>query len=160
MSEQTIGYVIWRLAMRLRTSMDRALATLGLTHAQYSLIASLHGLRDQEAPTQKQMADHTGLEPMYVSKLARQLELKGWIERVRDPRDTRAVRLQLTAAGTEVTREAIKVTGGLLDQLTEPLGGRASARAADLKASLETLLAAPLDLPGTSETTSSEGDPS
>lgn len=151
MSEQTIGYVIWRLAMRLRTSMDRALAPIGLTHAQYSLIASLHGLRGQEAPTQKQMSDHTGLEPMYVSKLARQLELKGWVERIRDPRDTRAVRLQLTDAGTQVTREAIKVTGGLLDQLTAPLGGRGSARAADLKASLETLLDTPLDLPNRSE---------
>ena len=56
MKKQTIGYVVWRLAMRLRVSMDRALAPLGLTHAQYSLIASLHGLRASEAPTQKQLA--------------------------------------------------------------------------------------------------------
>src|SRR5687768_17557714 len=137
MKKQTIGYVVWRLAMRLRVSMDRALAPLGLTHAQYSLIASLHGLRASEAPTQKQLADLTGLEPMYVSKLARQLETRGWIERVRDTKDTRAVRLVITPEGTEVTREAIAVTGRLLDQLTAPLGGRNSRRAAEAQAALE-----------------------
>jgi len=145
MKKQTIGYVVWRLAMRLRVSMDRALAPLGLTHAQYSLIASLHGLSASEAPTQKQLADLTGLEPMYVSKLARQLETRGWIERVRDTRDTRAVRLVITPEGTEVTREAIAVTGRLLDQLTTPLGGRNSRRAAEAQAGLEAMLAAPID---------------
>ena len=145
MSKHTIGYVAWRLAMRLRVSMDRALAPLGLTHAQYSLIASLHGLRASEAPTQKQLADITGLEPMYVSKLARQLETKGWIERVRDTKDTRAVRLAITPEGTEVTREAIAVTSRLLDQLTAPLGGRNSSRATEAQAALEAMLAAPID---------------
>ena len=145
MKKQTIGYVVWRLAMRLRVSMDRALAPLGLTHAQYSLIASLHGLSASEAPTQKQLADLTGLEPMYVSKLARQLETRGWIERVRDTRDTRAVRLVITPEGTEVTREAIAVTGRLLDQLTAPLGGRNSRRAAEAQAALEAMLAVPID---------------
>lgn len=145
MKKQTIGYVVWRLAMRLRVSMDRALAPLGLTHAQYSLIASLHGLRASEAPTQKQLADLTGLEPMYVSKLARQLEAKGWVERVRDTKDTRAVRLAITPAGTEVTREAIAVTGRLLDQLTAPLGGRDSRGAVEAQAALEAMLAAPID---------------
>ncbi|MEU0316042.1 MarR family transcriptional regulator [Nocardioides sp. NPDC006273] len=145
MSKHTIGYVAWRLAMRLRVSMDRALAPLGLTHAQYSLIASLHGLRASEAPTQKQLADITGLEPMYVSKLARQLETKGWVERVRDTKDTRAVRLAITTEGTEVTREAIAVTSRLLDQLTAPLGGRNSSRATETQAALEAMLAAPVD---------------
>lgn len=146
MKKQTIGYVAWRLAMRLRVSMDRALAPLGLTHAQYSLIASLHGRSTSQAPTQKQLADLTGLEPMYVSKLARQLETKGWVERVRDTEDTRAVRLVITPEGTEVTREAIAVTGRLLDQLTAPLGGRNSRRAAEAQAALEAMLAAPLDI--------------
>ncbi|GGU07889.1 MarR family winged helix-turn-helix transcriptional regulator [Nocardioides albus] len=145
MKKQTIGHVAWRLAMRLRVSMDRALAPLGLTHAQYSLIASLHGLRASEDPTQRQLADLTGLEPMYVSKLARQLEAKGWVKRVRDPKDTRAVRLVITPEGTEVTREAIAVTGRLLDQLTAPLGGRNSRRAAEAQAALEAMLAAPID---------------
>ncbi|GGR49504.1 DNA-binding MarR family transcriptional regulator [Nocardioides luteus] len=145
MNEPTIGYVVWRLAMRLRVSMDRALAPLGLTHAQYSLIASLYGLRTSQAPTQKQLADLTGLEPMYVSKLARQLETKGWVERLRDSHDTRAVRLAITSEGTAVTREAIAVTGRLLDQVTAPLGGRGSRRAAEAQAALEAMLAAPID---------------
>lgn len=82
---------------------------------------------------------------MYVSKLARQLEAKGWVERVRDTKDTRAVRLAITPEGTEVTREAIAVTSRLLDQLTAPLGGRDSRRAAEAQAALEAMLAAPID---------------
>jgi DNA-binding MarR family transcriptional regulator len=152
----TIGYVVWRLAMRLRVGVDRALAPIGLTHAQYSLIASLYGLRQGGVqPTQRELADHTGLEPMYVSKLARQLEIAGWVERVRDSRDARSVRLAITPAGSEVTRTAIGIVGDLLDQLTAPLGGRSSARTLALQDSLEALLGAPLDLTGPIQ-----GDPS
>jgi len=109
--------------MKWRVAVDRAVGPLGLTHAQYSLLGSLLGLeRAGLVPSQRQLADHTGLEPLYVSKLARALESAGLIERVRDARDTRAVQLSLTARGREVTGRAIKVVQELLDQLLAPLG--------------------------------------
>lgn len=81
-------------------AVDRAVRPLGLTHPQYSLLASLFGMhRSGLRPSQRQLADHTGLEPLYVSKLARTLEAGGLIERAGDPDDTRAVRLSLTAEG-------------------------------------------------------------
>ncbi|MFD1046951.1 MarR family winged helix-turn-helix transcriptional regulator, partial [Kibdelosporangium lantanae] len=86
----TPGYLVWRLANKWRVAVDRALAPLGLTHAQYVLLASLYGLRRAGiSPSQRELADHTGLEALYVSKLARALEDDGLVERVRDPRDSR-----------------------------------------------------------------------
>jgi hypothetical protein len=47
----TTGYLLWRVATKWRAAVDRAVAPLGLTHAQYSLLASLYGLsRSGTAP--------------------------------------------------------------------------------------------------------------
>jgi DNA-binding MarR family transcriptional regulator len=122
------------------------MAPLGLTHAQYSLVASLHGMqRTGERPSQRRLADHTGLEPLYVSKLARGLESAGLLERTRDPRDPRAVQLALTDQGREVTGRAITVVQGLLRQFLAPLGGLDAPRAQEFTRDLATLLDAPLD---------------
>jgi DNA-binding MarR family transcriptional regulator len=132
--------------MKWRVAVDRAVAPLGLTHAQYSLLSSLSGMqREGLEPSQKALADHTGLEPLYVSKLARALEAEGLIERTRDPVDTRAVRLSLTERGSEVTGEAIGLVHPLLDRLTEPLGGLGGARTEEFVRELNALLDVSLD---------------
>lgn len=142
----TPGFLVWRLSMKWRVAVDRAVAPLGLTHAQYSLVASLYGMqRDGERPSQRRLADHTGLEPLYVSKLARSLESAGLLERARDPRDPRAVQLALTDEGRERTRRAVTVVRGLLDQLLAPLGGLDGTRTRDFQRELTALLDAPLD---------------
>ena len=69
------GYLLWHLSLRWRVAMDRALSPLGLTHAQYAVVASLYSMeRGGTKPSQRQLADFSGLEPMYVSRLARALE--------------------------------------------------------------------------------------
>ncbi|WP_141208209.1 MarR family winged helix-turn-helix transcriptional regulator [Streptomyces griseorubiginosus] len=142
----TPGFLVWRLSMKWRVAVDRATAPLGLTHAQYSLMASLYGMqRGGERPSQRRLADHTGLEPLYVSKLARSLESAGLLERTRDPRDPRAVQLALTEEGRERTGQAIEVVQGLLEQLLAPLGGLDSTRTREFKRELATLLDTPLD---------------
>ncbi|WP_406723900.1 MarR family transcriptional regulator [Streptomyces sp. GD-15H] len=151
----TPGFLVWRLSMKWRVAVDRAVAPLGLTHAQYSLVASLYGMgRAGERPSQRRLADHTGLEPLYVSKLARALEASGLLERTRDPRDPRAVQLALTERGVDVTRRAIEVVHLLLGQLLEPLGGLDGARTRafthDLTTLLDTSLDASLDTPADS----------
>ena len=142
----TPGFLVWRLSMKWRTAVDRAVAPLGLTHAQYSLVASLYGMhREGRRPSQRQLADHTGLEALYVSKLARALETAGLVDRTRDPVDPRAIQLSLTEEGREVARRAIRVVQGLLDQLLEPLGGLDGERTKAFNQELATLLDVPLD---------------
>lgn len=142
----TPGFLVWRLSMKWRVAVDRAVAPLGLTHAQYSLLGSLLGLqRSGLRPSQRQLADHTGLEPLYVSKLARTLEGGGLLDRDQDPADTRAVQLSLTAYGRAVTSRATGVVQQLLDQLLAPLGGLGGQRTELFARELAVLLDAPLD---------------
>ncbi|MGW7069127.1 MarR family winged helix-turn-helix transcriptional regulator [Streptomyces sp. NPDC054855] len=142
----TAGFLVWRLSMKWRVAVDRAVGPLGLTHAQYALMASLYGMsRSGAQPSQRRLADHTGLEALYVSKLARALEAAGLVARTRDPNDPRAMQLSLTEQGRDVTRRAIKVVQGLLDQLLEPLGGQSSPRTRQFTHELAILLDAPLD---------------
>ncbi|EOD65638.1 MarR family transcriptional regulator [Amycolatopsis vancoresmycina DSM 44592] len=127
-------------------AVDRALAPLGLTHAQYVFLSSLAGLeRAGQRPSQRELADHTGLEALYVSKLARALDTDGLVERTRDPADTRTVRLGLTARGREVVEPAIATVAELLDRLLAPLGGRDGDRTAALARELTLLLDTPLE---------------
>ncbi|MEU6532277.1 MarR family transcriptional regulator [Streptomyces sp. NPDC046928] len=144
----TPGYLVWRLSTKWRVAVDRAVAPLGLTHAQYAVVASLYGMqREGVRPSQRRLADHTGLEALYVSKLARSLEGAGLLERTRDPRDPRAVQLALTEQGRARTREAIDVVRGLHEQWLAPLGGLDSATTREFARNLATLLDAPLDPP-------------
>jgi MarR family transcriptional regulator, organic hydroperoxide resistance regulator len=140
----TPGFLVWRLSMKWRVAVDRAVAPLGLTHAQYSVLSSLYGMvRAGERPSQRRLADHTGLEPIYISKLVRALEAAGLVERTADPTDTRAMRLALTDAGTDVAERAIAVVRDLQDELTAPLGGIRGGRTRNLVRELQALLAAP-----------------
>jgi len=137
----TTGYLIWRLSMKWRAAVDRAVAPLGLTHAQYALLASLYGLsRAGVRPSQRELADVTGLEPIYVSKLARALERAGFVERADHPADPRAVRLSLTGKGVDVVVRAVATVQELQEALTAPLGGSHSRRTRELRDALQALL--------------------
>jgi MarR family transcriptional regulator, organic hydroperoxide resistance regulator len=137
----TTGYLVWRLTMKWRAAVDRAVAPLGLTHAQYSLLASLYGMSGTGArPSQRELADHTGLEPIYVSKLARALERGGLVDRVEHPDDPRAVQLSLTDKGTDVITRAIPVVRGIQAEMTAPIGGPDSRRHQEFVQTLRTLL--------------------
>jgi MarR family transcriptional regulator, organic hydroperoxide resistance regulator len=144
----TPGFLVWRLAMRWRTAVDRAVGDLGLTHAQYSVLASLYGMtRSGRSPSQRELADHTGMEPIYVSKLVRSLEGDGLITRAENPADSRAVQLDITAKGRAVADRAVARVHDLLDELSAPLGGVRSKRMATFVDTLQTLLDAPIPPP-------------
>jgi DNA-binding MarR family transcriptional regulator len=139
------GYLIWRLSMKWRAAVDRAVTPLGLTHAQFSMLASLYGLsRSGGQPSQRELADFTGLDPIYVSKLARALERSGFVTRATHAADPRAVQLRLTERGTEVVREAIGIVHALQDRLTEPLGGSHGTSTRTLVGLLRQLLDHPI----------------
>jgi DNA-binding MarR family transcriptional regulator len=137
----TMGFLVWRLSLRWRGAVDRALAPLGLTHAQYSLLASLYGLsRAGARPSQRELSDFSGLEPMYVSKLARSLEGAGVLERAGNPADPRAVQLTLTPLGLDLAARAVARVRELQDEVTGPLGGPRSPRSRRFARDLLTLL--------------------
>lgn len=141
-SAPSVGYLIWHVALKWRVAMDRALAPHGLTNAQYAVLASLHALsaRADVAPSQRELADFSGLEPMYVSKLVRGLQQAGLLEREPHPSDTRALSLALSRRGEAVVADAARTVRSLHDRLLAPLGGLRSRRTATFGDELQALL--------------------
>jgi DNA-binding MarR family transcriptional regulator len=138
------GFLVWRLATAWRAAMDRALEPMGLTQAQYAVLAPLYGMsRGGERPSQRELADLTGLDPVYVSKLVRALEGGGFVTRAVSAADSRAVELSLTEQGVATLREAAAVVSDLRERLTGPLGGTGGARTEVLTGMLRELLAVP-----------------
>lgn len=128
-----VGFLIWLASTRWRAATDRALTPLGLTHAQYSVLAPLYGMSAGGArPSQRELADFTGLDPVYISKLVRALEREGFVTRAVKAGDPRAVELALTERGRTVVREGIQVVTAMRDRLTRPLGGNDGPRTAEL----------------------------
>jgi MarR family transcriptional regulator, organic hydroperoxide resistance regulator len=132
--------------MKWRVAVDRALAPLGLTHAQYSLMASLYGMGAAgRRPSQRELAEHTGIEALYVSKLVRALVSAGLVARAGHPDDTRAYQLALTDEGEAITRRAVPVVRDLQDRLLEPLGGLGGTGTSAFIRELTALLDVPLE---------------
>lgn len=151
-ADLTTGFLMWRVTTKWRVAVDRALAHLGLTHAQYTLLASLYGLsRTGARPSQRELADFAGLEAIYVSKLARALEQAGLVSRTTHPADPRAVQLALTARGTDVAGQAIAAVHALQEELTAPIGGVGGERNKELVRTLRALLG--IDANGSDEMT-------
>jgi DNA-binding MarR family transcriptional regulator len=137
----SIGYLTWHLSLRWRVQLDRALVPLQLTSGQYGVLASLFGLsRGGAQPSQRELADFTGLGPMHVSKLIRALERAGLVERAGNPADTRALQLRITERGARVVAKGRATVLELEDQRLAPLGGRLSPQSADLRDTLLVLL--------------------
>ena len=138
------GFLVWRLATEWRAAMDRVLEPFGLTQAQYAVLAPLYAMsRDGCRPSQRQVADVTGIDAVYVSRLVRTLERGGFVTRAANAADTRAVELAVTEQGSAALQEAVRAVFELRDRLTAPLGGNDGARTAELAAMLRELLAVP-----------------
>jgi len=141
---RTTGSLVWHLAMKWRAEVDRAIVHLGLTHAEYSVLASLDALvANGRSPTQRELADYSGLQAIYISKLVRSLEADGHISRSADIVDTRAYRLTLTDSGRITITAARGIVRELDRRLTEPLGGPEGQETRSLAAMLSLLLDQP-----------------
>jgi DNA-binding MarR family transcriptional regulator len=92
--EHYIGYVMTDVARLLRTVFERRVRSLGLTRAQWVVIARLHR---RPGLNQSEVADLLEIEKATAGRLIDRMEAKGWLERRPDPNDRRVNRLHLTA---------------------------------------------------------------
>ena len=87
--------VIGRLARKLNDTSTGE----GLTPTQYSVL----GLIRARGPLGlAELTDLEGLNPTMLSRIVRKLDDRGLIRRLPDPSDLRAVRVEVTDAGTAV----------------------------------------------------------
>jgi DNA-binding MarR family transcriptional regulator len=107
----SLGFLLWHATLRWQRSIATALRPLDLTHVQFVLLAVLWWFVTvrKEQPSQRALAEQAGTDPMMTSQVVRALERKGLVVRERDPDDSRARRLGLTAIGRRLARRAIDV---------------------------------------------------
>ncbi|HEY3480358.1 MAG TPA: MarR family transcriptional regulator [Streptomyces sp.] len=102
------GFLLWRVTLRWQRAVAASLRPLDLTHPQFVVLASTWWLgRGGEPPSQRQLADHTGMDAMTTSQVARALEARGLIARVPDAHDSRVKRLSVTGAGADLAGRAV-----------------------------------------------------
>ncbi|MDQ1047516.1 MarR family winged helix-turn-helix transcriptional regulator [Streptomyces sp. V4I2] len=104
------GFLLWRVTLRWQRAVAGALRPYELTHPQFVVLASAWWLgRHGQPPSQRELAEHAGMDAMTASQVARALEGKRLISREQDPHDTRIKRLHVTEQGTALAREAIEL---------------------------------------------------
>jgi DNA-binding MarR family transcriptional regulator len=93
---QEVGYLLKRAQHALRTTMDAALAEIGLTTPQYAALLALEQL---DTASNAELARACFVTPQTMHIMLRGLERDGLVERSPHPTHGRIVRTALTPAG-------------------------------------------------------------
>ena len=91
--EQSLGFLIIDTARLMRRRFDQRARHLGLTRAQWQVLAHL---QRNEGINQIGLADLLEVEPITLCRTIDRMEEGGWVERRSDPKDRRARLLFLT----------------------------------------------------------------
>jgi len=91
--ERSLGFLVHDVARLMRLAFERRVRDIGLTRAQWFVLAYLIRTDGQK---QSGLADETDMEKAPLGKLLDRLEEGGWIERRPDPDDRRAKRIHKT----------------------------------------------------------------
>jgi DNA-binding MarR family transcriptional regulator len=91
--ENYIGYSITDVGRLLRTVFERRVRAVGLTRAQWLVIARVHR---RPGLSQSEVADLLEIEKASAGRLIDRMEAKGWLRRHADASDRRVNRLHLT----------------------------------------------------------------
>lgn len=89
-------------------AIERDLIRVGVSLPQAIALQVIGTATD--AVTATQLAGYMGQERQSMTGLIDRMEMKAWIERVRDLPDRRAIRLQLTPSGKEKLDEILPIT--------------------------------------------------
>jgi DNA-binding MarR family transcriptional regulator len=92
-ASDSLGFLLNDAARLLRRRFDHKARSLGLTRAQWQVLARL---ARHEGINQVGLADLLELEPITLCRLIDRMEEGGWVVRQRDPADRRAHRLYMT----------------------------------------------------------------
>jgi DNA-binding MarR family transcriptional regulator len=106
--EHSPGFLLWQVSTQWRRQIEAALTTLGLTHPQFVLLASIGWLtRNHANTTQVELARHCSMDITMTSQVLRALEKRGFIERQKRNGDERSKFPLLTKSGAGLVEQAL-----------------------------------------------------
>jgi len=137
------GFLLTDSAHLLRKLIDRRLQPLGLSRAQWSILAILS---NHNGLSQSHISDELEIEKSTVGRLIDQVEKSGWIERRPIPGDRRLWGIHLTDQARRLIAEVERV---ILSTRAEMLRGLSAEQQHHLSEMLQTVksnLSAALEL--------------
>lgn len=102
----TPGFLMWRATNAWQRAQRAALASFGLTHVQYALLATLAADDARKGLSQAEISSRSGVDPMTTSQVIRALERNELVTRTASPDDKRAQRVTLSSNGRSLVRRA------------------------------------------------------
>lgn len=100
--QHTLGFIISDVSRLIRRNFNRRVQHLGLTQAQWQVLAHL---ARNEGMRQIQLADALDMQPISVARIIDRMEAAGWVERRPDPADRRAFNLYVTAKANPILEQ-------------------------------------------------------
>ncbi len=105
--DRSPGFLLWHVSTTWRTSIEVMLKSIGLTHPQFVILATLGWLtRKEDRVTQAAIGKMAGLDPNTVSQIIRGLEQKELIMREKSS-DGRVKNPILTMKGSHILKKAM-----------------------------------------------------
>jgi len=149
------GFLIHDVSRLRRVAVDRALKPLGITRAQWWVLAFLSR---RDGMTQTALAADLDLTKVAIGGLLDRMETAGFVERRADQNDGRARRVYLARVGAKMViaiRESVEsVELEILSRVSEDALAQAAETLRTLKETLLEILGGEIEANGNAETDS------
>jgi len=124
-----VGYLVKQVQHGLRARMDQSLRSLGISTAQYAVMAAL-----DEAPgaSGAELARRCFITPQTVTALIATLAAEAIVEREPSPTHGRIIETRLSTSGRSLLRRAHKLVAEVEGELLADLSGAERERLAAL----------------------------
>jgi len=109
---ENVGFIIGDVSRMLRTVYDRRVEPLGLTRAQWRVLARINR---NEGCTQTELAAELEIEKPTLGRLIDRLQANDWVERRADENDARTKRVFLTSRAQPVLKKMYSLADDVLD---------------------------------------------
>ena len=132
--DESIGYLVRKLANSFQRHIDAKMQARGLTHSQWGPLLLI---ANDKGDTASALARELDVDPGATTRMVDRLEAKGMLKRVWCEQDRRVVRLKLTEQGRAVTE---LIPDALAEVLNHHLRGFSRDEVMMMKANLRRML--------------------
>lgn len=109
--DNQICFAVYACSREITKLYRPYLDEMGITYTQY---VTLLALWEEDDLTVKQLGERLYLDSGTLTPLLKKLETAGLLERIRDPRDERNVRIRLTGPGVQLKEKASGLPGKIV----------------------------------------------
>jgi DNA-binding MarR family transcriptional regulator len=127
--DSNFAFEVAKTAHALRRAFDRRAAALGVTRAQWRVLA---WLGHEDGPRQVALAEALDVEPITLCRMIDRLAEAGLVERRPDEEDRRAWRIHLTPAAVPVIDHLRDLAATFLDEALNGVSAAEQARVRDI----------------------------